>query len=96
MKLKEILNAIFRGAGGGEAIFYRVKCAKCGEIITVRINPRTDMSSSYDDNAPESAAYVLKKEILGNNCRNIINITCYYDASLREISRDISETGTFV
>ncbi len=96
MKLKKILSAIFKKTGGSKTLIYRIKCKKCGEIITVRINPGTDMRSPYDDDAPENAAYILTKEILGGKCQNIINIKCYYDASLKEISRDISETGTFI
>ncbi|MDD5644281.1 MAG: hypothetical protein PHO00_02380 [bacterium] len=96
MKIKEILHNFFGKRQKADAIFYSVKCNKCGEIINVRINPGTDLVSSFGEEVAGNTAYILKKEVLGNNCRNIINIKCRFDSSLNEIDRNISETGTFV
>ncbi len=95
MKPFKTISNLFKNSRDSDILSYEIKCAKCGEKIKIRINPKTDLSRVFEESAPESASYVLKKEALGNNCQNIMNITCYYDLSYGEISREIS-SGKFV
>ncbi len=95
MKIFKTISNLFKNSCDSGTLSYDIKCAKCGEKIKVRINPKTDLSHVFEESAPESASYVLKKEALGNNCQNIMNIICYYDSSYVEISREIS-SGKFV
>ena len=73
----------------GDFIPFSVKCGKCGEEITIKINRRTDVQSLYTDPGEEGAAYNLKKEILGKKCPNLINIDVDFDRSYRIISQKI-------
>ena len=73
-------------------IEYRIKCGKCGEIVTIKVFPDRDLNPTYDDNGP---AYVLKKEVMDSKCFRIISVDISYDSSRREISRDISG-GSFI
>ena len=79
MKIFKAISNLFSNTcdSGSGMLSYEIKCAKCGEKIKVRINPKTDLSSVFEESAPEGASYVLKKEALGNNCQNIMIITCY-------------------
>lgn len=95
MKIFKAISNLFKNSCDSGTLSYEIKCEKCGEKIKVRINPKTDLSRVFEESAPENASYVLKKEALGNNCQNIMNITCYYDSSYGEISRKIS-SGEFV
>ena len=73
-------------------IEYRIKCGKCGEIVTVKIFPERDLNPTYDDSGP---AYILKKEVMDSKCFRMISVEISYDSMRREISREISG-GSFV
>ena len=75
---------------GGDFIPIVVKCGKCGEEITIMVNRTTDLQSLYLEPGEKGAAYRLKKEILGKNCPNLINITVDFDRNYGILSRDIS------
>jgi len=79
----------------GDFIPFLVKCDKCGEEITVRINRRTDVQNLYADPGDEGAAYTLKKEILGKKCSHLMNIEVDFDRNYRIISQNISG-GKFI
>jgi len=79
----------------GDFIPFSVKCDKCGEEITIRINRRTDVQSLYTDPGEEGAAYNLKKEILGKKCSNLMNIEVDFDRNYKIISQKISG-GKFI
>ena len=70
---------------------YRIKCGKCGEIVTIKIFPERDLNPTYEDSGP---AYILKKEVMDSKCFHMISIEISYDSSRHEISREISG-GTF-
>lgn len=79
----------------GNLILFSVKCDKCGEEITIRVNRRTDIQSLYAEAGEKEAFYTLKKEILGKKCPNLINIDVDFDRSYRIISQKISG-GKFI
>lgn len=91
--LKKIA-AFMAGSGNTSSAFleYRIKCGKCGEVVSVKVFPERDLNPTYDDNGP---AYILKKEVMDSKCFRIIPIEISYDSSRREIGREISG-GTFV
>jgi len=74
----------------GNLIPFVVKCEKCGEEIKITVNRTTDLQSLYLESGEKGAAYRLKKEILGKNCPNLINITVDFDRNYGILSRDIS------
>jgi len=74
--------------------FY-VKCDKCGEKITIRVNRLTDLQNLYLEQGEQGAAYNLKKEILGKKCPHLIRIDVNFDRAHRIISQEISG-GKFI
>lgn len=62
-----------------KAIFLYVECDKCHEKIKVRINPDTDVDN-----------YILKKEILGNNCQNLMYAELLFDKNYNITSNDVT------
>lgn len=96
------LNKLFSGKGKttsarmkGDFIPFSIKCDKCAEEITVRINRRTDVQNLYADPGEEGAAYTLRKEILGKKCQHLMNIEIDFDRNYRIISQNISG-GKFI
>lgn len=61
------------------AIWLNVECDKCGEKIKIRINPETDIED-----------YFLRKEILGNNCPNLMYAEVNFDRDYRIINSSVS------
>lgn len=79
----------------GNFIPFHIKCDKCGEEITVRVNRLTDIQNLYVEPGEEGAAYTLKKEVLGKKCSNLMNMEIDFDRSYRIISQNISG-GKFI
>jgi len=61
------------------AFFLYITCSKCGEKIKIRINPDTDIND-----------YTLKKEVLGNNCQNLIYLNLQFDNSYNITAENIT------
>lgn len=79
----------------GKFILFSIKCDKCGEEITIRVNRQADIQSLYTEAGEKEAFYNLKKEILGKKCPNLINIDVDFDRGYRIISQKISG-GKFI
>jgi len=77
-----------------------VKCAKCGEAISVRVDKANDLLAEYDDtsDADEPVApsgYVLRKEMVGRKCQNLVHFTMRFDGRRRIVGHEI-QGGQFV
>ncbi len=73
-----------------------VKCKRCGEEISVGLRKTSDFSRVYeDDEAPSGSSFMIRKEILGSKCNNLIYLTIFFDESFRIISKEI-EGGEFL
>jgi hypothetical protein len=76
---------------GSKFITFNIICGKCKEEITVRASKTSDISRLYEgEEAPSGAEYLLRKEILGNKCNNLIYITVYFGPGYRIISKEIT------
>ena len=75
---------------GSKFITFNIICNKCGEEITVRASKTSDISRVYEGEGPSGAEYFLRKEILGNNCNNLIYITVYFGTGYSIISKEIT------
>lgn len=76
------------------AIHLYVRCERCSSVVHVRINPRNDLTIEYgDDEIP--SGYRLVKEIMDSRCFRVMRAELTYDASRRELTRQI-EGGTFI
>ncbi|MBU4483130.1 MAG: hypothetical protein KKG62_03385 [Actinobacteria bacterium] len=94
----ENLKKIFTVPAGDTAskfITFKVRCNKCGEKITVRARKNSDISGVSEGESQPGAEYLLRKEILGEKCNNLIHIEVYFGPGFNIISKEIS-SGEFV
>jgi hypothetical protein len=76
---------------GTKFITFNILCDRCKEEITVKASKTSDISRLYEgDEAPGGAEYLLRKEILGNKCNNLVYITVYFGSGYSVISKEIS------
>ena len=103
-RLARALEHLFAGDGKGpplcamRAFPIVVRCDRCGEIIRLRIDRDHELQSVYAPDAEEGddpIEYVLRKEIVGDNCQNLIRFTIRFDCDHGLISSEI-EGGQFV
>lgn len=89
--LKNILDALTPKPPPPNFIEYRVKCGKCGELVTIKVFPDRDLNPTYES----TPAYVLRKEIMDSKCFKIMRLEVDFDSSRREIDRRV-EGGEIV
>jgi hypothetical protein len=75
---------------GSKFISFNIICDRCREEITVRASKTSDISRVYEGEGPSGAEYFLRKEILGNNCNNLIYINVYFGPGYNIISKEIT------
>jgi hypothetical protein len=95
--LKRILKA-FSGGGGMEGSMHypvKVKCDRCGEILTANVNLANDLSVEYGSSgAPQS--YACRKFVQGSGrCFQTIEVVLRFD-SHRSLKEKEIHGGTFV
>jgi hypothetical protein len=87
--------------GTAPALNVSVRCSKCGEIITVRVDKANDLLAEYADEAsdseemPHPIGYTLYKEVVGRSCPNLVHFVMQFDAH-RRVTKHRIEGGTFV
>ncbi|GEM_PF-502469 len=89
--LKKFFMPPATSAGGYGFVKFNIKCNRCGEEIPVKVRTSSELSRIYEeDNGPSNASFLVRKEILGNKCSNLIYLTAYFDENFRIISSDIT------
>ena len=95
--LQKILNAVSGGSGAGGPKLYpvKVKCKRCGEILTGAINLANDLSVEYDSSgSPHS--YTCRKVIQGSGrCFQTVEVVLQFDSHRTLKEKEITG-GTFV
>ncbi len=77
------------------SFWVKVKCSRCGEVLTTRVNLANDLSSDYSDN-PNADTYYCRKVIVGDKlCFQKIEVELNFNSKRRLINREISG-GEFV
>jgi hypothetical protein len=66
-----------------------VQCEKCKEIIKVTINLKTDLINLYQEAKESAPAYKLRKEILGDDCPNLIELNVEFDSKYNILSSEV-------
>ena len=94
--LKKLTEKLFgkgtpSSAAGG--FFLNVRCSQCGEQFHLFVNTSTDLMQDFHENG--SVTYVLRKEIIGGGCKNLIQVHMNFDAGRRLLSQKI-ENGEFI
>lgn len=94
------MNFLRRLFGGGArpddsdaGMYLYVKCARCGEVLRVRVDTRNELSPEYGD--MEANSYALRKEMMDSKCFRLMYATLHFDGRKREVSREI-EGGEFI
>ena len=82
------LSKLFGGKQGGasagqdggdpDGFHFYVRCDRCGELLHIRANRKTDIADEADG---EMAVKMLHKEILGSRCQNLMYVHLTLDAS---------------
>lgn len=60
----------------GNALWFYIRCGNCKEKIKIRINKKTDIQQDFE----RDSNFFLKKEILGENCPNLMEIEINFDS----------------
>ncbi len=103
-RLARALERLLIGENGGALVCsarsftLAVRCADCGEVIEVRVDRDHDLQSVYPPDAEEGdhpSEYVLRKEVVGESCQNLIHFTIRFDRDYGPVGSEI-EGGEFV
>jgi hypothetical protein len=79
--------------GDKNAYSVHVRCKRCGEEISARINLSNDLSAEYDG---ERTSYVCRKILMGEGrCFQQIEVVLKFDQNRRMVDRTISG-GEFI
>ncbi len=92
-KLRSSLGSSSQQRGQRDLYPVRVRCRRCGEVLTVAINLSNDLSQDY-----ERDVFFVRKLISGsgaNRCFQQIEVQLTFDANKRLLAREISG-GIFV
>ncbi len=87
MNILDKIKKLFSSNPKNNRISFNIKCGKCHEIITVQVSPTNDLMNQYKDLEDSGPAYILKKEVLGNNCNNLMKLTVEFDKNYNVISK---------
>lgn len=89
--VKQLLQKLFgrRSNGDPNGIAVYVRCAKCGEIVHVRVNKSSDISRNDDDEL------FVRKVAMDGKCHSRIEIELHFDSAYRIAKRSI-QGGDFV
>lgn len=88
--LKKLFKKLKRPAKVNFLTFH-IECGKCNEKIKVLVNKKTDLMNQYPEPNSKKVAYILKKEVLGNNCQNLMELKINFNKSYEIM--DCSVTG---
>jgi hypothetical protein len=72
-----------------------VRCARCGEKITVRVDLRHELTPQLDEG---EGAYYVRKGVLGsgqNRCFQMVEVELYFDPNRQFLSRYVTG-GAFI
>jgi hypothetical protein len=93
---KRIAKKLFgqgRSSESSEGFFLNVRCGVCGEEFRLFIHWSTDLTQEFDDAG--GLSYLLKKEIIGSQCRNRIRVRMEFDGARKLLAKEI-ENGAFI
>lgn len=103
-KLAEALERLFEGSEGeplvclARSFTLTVRCERCGEVIPVRIDRDHELQAVHAEDAEEGdrpLEYVLRKEVVGEDCQNLVRFTLRFDCDHGLLESQI-EGGEFV
>jgi hypothetical protein len=93
--IKKISRFFSSSNRGDEAAYWiYVRCDRCGEKLSTRVNLYNDLSVDYDES--EDHTYICRKTMVGSSgCFQRIEIQLIFDKNRKLIDREITG-GTFI
>ena len=94
--VKGFFKKIFGGGAprpSTDGFFLNVRCSQCGEAFHLFVNRATDLAQDFNEDG--TLTYFLHKEIIGSDCRNLIQVHMKFDGTKKLVSRKI-ENGEFI
>ena len=81
--------------GTAPALVIKVRCDRCGEEITTRVEKAHALQEQYDTQGPEGeepqvSGYLLQKELLGEKCQELVRLTMHFDPCRRLVKHEIT------
>lgn len=75
-----------------KAVIMYVRCSKCGEVFRSHVYKGSEIALSYENG---KNGYKLRKELIGANCPNTIEVNAFFSSSFKTLSFDI-KGGEFI
>jgi hypothetical protein len=97
--LQKLSKMLAGGPTGTDAyaMYYYVRCKRCGEVIRARVNLANDLSADYGE-GDATTGYVFRKALVGdgkNRCFQQMEVEMRFDGQRRLASRE-TKGGEFV
>lgn len=88
--LRRMLSVVFGGSQSRDGgLFLYVQCNTCSEIISVRINPASDLVQEFNESDETVSGYSLHKELIGRGaiagqaCFRLLRLDATFDKQRR-------------
>ncbi|MFW5868098.1 MAG: hypothetical protein ACOCX2_09795 [Armatimonadota bacterium] len=103
-KIAEALERLFDTDEGeclvcsARSFVLTVRCGRCGEVMPVRVDRDHELQAVYAEDAEEGdrpVRYVLRKELVGEDCQNLIRFTIQFNCDHGLLDSEITG-GEFV
>ena len=78
------LFGLGKAPSSDEGLYRRIQCRRCGTIVTVRIDPRNDLSLN-----DEGTGYLVRKVVVDDRCYSRIEVRLTFDINRHQTSADI-------
>jgi hypothetical protein len=96
-KLKKALGGSERkpgaapsGGGDPNGILFYFRCKKCGSLVRVRVDRRSDLNA---EDGPST--YVVRKDVMDNKCFQLIKAEMWLDSTYTVVQSDV-RGGTMI
>ena len=93
--LKKLKNTLFSSVSDQRGYTITVRCDRCGEEITSRLDLYNDLTRDYDAEN-KNTAFFTRKVLIGNRtCFNPVTVDMYFTERRKLIERSI-QGGSFI
>lgn len=91
MGFLDSLKSIFAAGTDADALWIYVRCKRCGEVISTRIDLRNSLSMA------DAGGYVVNKTLIGGGqlCFQRIEVTLHFNEGRQLVDREIT-FGEFI
>ena len=80
---------LFKSEEISKFLTFRIECDECKEIVKVEVNLETNLMNQYKGKDEKGPAYKLRKEVLGSNCPNLMELNVEYAKNYNILSTEV-------